>query len=331
LAAPSSDIAPDAELRGDDADRVGHSLGNLIEIVFPLLDAVAARSVVEIGSYAGDLTRLILGWAAGAEARVLAVDPDPRPELIELGEHHEELELIRKTSHEALREIAVPDAVIIDGDHNYYTVCEELRLINERARGGIPLILLHDVCWPHGRRDAYYAPLRIPAEYRRSAARNVRLFPGDQGIAEGGLPYPWAAEREGGPRNGVLTAVEDFVEGREGLRLAIVPAFFGLGVLWRHDAPWAGEVAEILDQWDRNPVLARMEANRVLHIATEHAQVGELIPLQERTRIQEDVLRLMLGSSAFAWAERLSRLRKGGRPAFSRELVRRALGDVEPR
>jgi hypothetical protein len=69
----------------------------------------------------------------------------------------------------------------------------------------------------------------------------------------------------------------------------------------------------------------------VLHIATEHAQVGELIPLQERTRIQEDVLRLMLDSTAFAWAERLSRLRKGGRPALSRELVRRALGDAEPR
>jgi hypothetical protein len=69
----------------------------------------------------------------------------------------------------------------------------------------------------------------------------------------------------------------------------------------------------------------------VLHIATEHAQVGELIPLQERAAIQEDVLRLMLNSSAFAWAERLSRLRKGGRPAFSREVVRRALGNVEPR
>jgi hypothetical protein len=331
LAALTSDITTDAELRGDDADQVGHSLANLLEIVFPLLDAVEARSVVEVGAYAGDLTRFILDWAAGAEARVTAIDPDPRPELIQLAERHTELELIRKTSHEALREIPLPDAVVIDGDHNYYTVSEELRLIDERARNGIPLILLHDVGWPHGRRDAYYNPERIPGEYLRSPAAKARLFPGDPGIAKGGLPYQWAAEREGGPRNGVLTAVEDFVDGREGLRVAIVPAFFGLGVLWREDAPWADEVAAILEQWDRNPVLARMEANRVLHIATEHAQVGELIPLQEHTRIQEDILRLMLGSSAFAWAERLSRLRKGGRPAFSRELVRRALGDAKPR
>jgi len=331
LAAPISDIATYAELRGDDADRVGHSLGNLIEIVFPLLDAVGARSVVEIGSYAGDLTRLILDWATGAEAHVTAVDPDPRPELIELGERHEELELIRGTSHEALRDIPVPDAVIIDGDHNYYTVREELRLIDQRAREEIPLILLHDVCWPHGRRDVYYAPGRIPPEDRRRPARSARLFPGNHGIAEGGLPYPWAAAHEGGPRNGVLTAVEDFVEGREGLRLAIVPAFFGLGVLWREDAPWSGEVAEILEQWDRNPVLARLEANRVYHLATRYVRRSEILELRERSRVYEGVLRLMLNSRAFAVGERLSRLRKGGRAAFSRELVRRALGDAEPR
>src|SRR5215208_6250219 len=110
----------DTNLRGNDPGNWGHSLANLIEIVFPLLDAVGARSIVEVGSYAGDLTRELLGWAAGAGASVSAIDPSPEPELIELGERHEELELIRKTSHEAVREIAVPDAVIIDGDHNYY-------------------------------------------------------------------------------------------------------------------------------------------------------------------------------------------------------------------
>jgi hypothetical protein len=321
----------DTNLRGNDPGNWGHSLANLIEIVFPLLDAVAARSIVEVGSYAGDLTRELLGWAAGAGASVSAIDPSPEPELIELGEHHEELELIRKTSHEALREIAVPDAVIIDGDHNYYTVREELRLIDERARGEIPLILLHDVCWPHGRRDAYYAPERIPAEYREAMVPGGGVFPANRGLVPGALPYRHVARHEGGPRNGVLTAVEDFVEGREELQLAIVPAFFGLGVLWRHDARWAGEVAEILQQWDRNPVLARLEANRVYHLATQYVRRSEILALRERSSIYADVLRLMLNSRAFAVGERLSRLRKGGRPAFSREVVRRALGNVEPR
>ena len=53
--------------------------------------------------------------------------------------------------------------VVIDGDHNYYTVSEELRLIGERAAGAeLPLLLFHDVCWPHARRDDYFAPELIP-------------------------------------------------------------------------------------------------------------------------------------------------------------------------
>ena len=35
---------------------------------------------------------------------------------------------------------------MIDGDHNYFTVREELRLIGERAPGAeLPLLLFHDV------------------------------------------------------------------------------------------------------------------------------------------------------------------------------------------
>ena len=48
-----------------------------------------------------------------------------------------------------------------------------------------------------------------------------------------------------------------------------------------------------------------------------------------RPREQEKLLRAMLDSRAFAVAERLSRLRQGGRPLFSREQIRRALGDQD--
>ena len=53
--------------------------------------------------------------------------------------------------------------MILDGDHNYYTLSEELRLIAERASGArLPLLIFHDIGWPLARRDAYYAPERIP-------------------------------------------------------------------------------------------------------------------------------------------------------------------------
>jgi Methyltransferase domain len=320
----------DAELRGNDPGLWGHSLANMAEILLPLLDAVETRSVVEIGAFEGDLTRELLAWAAGADARVVAIEPKPPALLLELAEEHPELELVRKTSHEALREIPLPDTVIVDGDHNYYTVREELRLIEDRAGTELPLLLFHDVGWPHGRRDTYYAPEQIPDDYLESVSPGGHVFPGECGLADGGLPYRWLSEREGGPRNGVLTAVEDFVSGRDDVRLAIVPAFFGLGVVWQRQGPRAGAVAEIVERWDRNPILARLEANRVFQLANEHVRRAEVARLRERNRKQERLLREMLRSRPFALADRLSGLRWGGRAPSWREQVRDALRNDRP-
>jgi len=300
----------DIDPYANDPGRWGASLLTLAELVVPLLDAASARSVVEVGAYAGDLTGLLVRWAAGNGARVTAIDPSPRRPLVELEQRHPELELIRATSHEALAQIPRPDAAIIDGDHNYYTVSEELRLIAERAAGDrLPLLIFHDVGWPHARRDDYYDPELVPEPHRQPIDEGTGLFPGVPGVRAGGLPYRYKARDEGGPRNGVLTAVEDFVAGREGLRLAVVPAFFGLGVVWPEDAPWSDAVARIVEPWDRNPLLERLEASRVLHLASSHVHLVEENAARERAARQEEVLRRLLDSSAFAVAERLSRLR----------------------
>jgi hypothetical protein len=63
-----------------------------------------------------------------------------------------------------------------------------------------------------------------------------------------------------------MTAIEDFIGERPGLRLAVVHAFFGLGVIWHEDAPWAGKVEALLQPWDHNPILKRLEENRIWHL-----------------------------------------------------------------
>jgi hypothetical protein len=314
-----------------DPGRWGHSLLNLAEIMLPCLDAAGARSVVEVGAYAGDLTEVLVEWAAASGARVAAIDPSPQDRLVHLAAERPELELIRETSLAALPRISSADAMVIDGDHNYYTVSEELRLI-AAADGELPLLLFHDVCWPHGRRDDYFAAELIPAEGRRPIAEGGGLFPGEPGIRHGGLPYRGAAAREGGPRNGVLTAVEDFVRQRDDLRLAIVPAFFGLGVVWRLGAPYADAVSTVLEPWDGNQLLARLEGNRVFHLASAHSQLVEATRAQQKLARQEIVLRRLVDSSAFALAERLSRLRHRlgiarGQSVVSKDEVRGALSD----
>jgi hypothetical protein len=317
----------------DDAARLvdppawGYSLHNHRELILACLDAAAPESILEIGAFEGDLTEDLLAWAGGRGASVATVDPVPPPKLLERSEAHPELVLHQRTSHEVLADLdALPDAIVIDGDHNFFTLREELRLIGEKAgAGGLPLIFFHDVCWPHARRDTYYAPERIPADKRPEIGTDVGLAPGNPGTDELGLPYPAAALHEGGPNNGTLTAIEDFTEGRAGVRFAVVPAFFGFGVLWQEDAPWAGDVARIIDPFDRNPVLDRLEWNRVEHLVAGHGRAVMIRDLQGRNQRQETLLREMLNSRAFAMAERISRLYQRGRPTFSREAIVQAL------
>jgi hypothetical protein len=324
-------------LRGDidpfanDPGHWGASAATLVELLLACLNAARTRSVAEIGAYAGDLTALMLDWADDSGASIVAIDPMPQPELVELAEAHANLDLIAETSLEALAHIPLPDALFIDGDHNWYTISEELRLISERAPDGeLPLLLFHDVGWPHARRDDYYDPEQVPEEHRQPFVRGAGLFPGIDTVRPGGLPYRTAAAREGGPRNGVLTAIEDFMTGREDLRLAVVPAFFGLGIVWQREAPWADALAEVVDPWDRNPLLERLERNRVVHLANSHFQLTELSKERQRLAKQQAVLRRLLDSSAFSIAEKMSALRlKLGigkaHAQVSKEDVRRAL------
>jgi predicted O-methyltransferase YrrM len=126
------------------------------------------------------------------------------------------------------------DVILIDGDHNWYTVFNELRLIHEHELlrpGGY--IFLHDVDWPYGRRDMYYQPDTIPANFRQPFAqqgmvRGRRYLSESDGVNREFMN----ALEEGGLRNGVLTAVEDFVAKHpRNYRFCWVRFEFGLGIL----------------------------------------------------------------------------------------------------
>ena len=145
-------------------------------------------------------------------------------------------------------------------------------------------------------------------------------------MAETGLPFDCAAAREGGPGNGVLTAIEDFIAGREGMRLAVIPAFFGFGVVWEERAPWAPAVASVLGPLDRNPVLERTERNRVAHLVASFSRAQELQAAREDATRLRGLLARLLDSRALGAAEMLSRIRQRGEPIVSREEIRSALG-----
>jgi hypothetical protein len=189
------------------------------------------------------------------------------------------------------------------------------------------LLLLHDIGWPLARRDAYYVPDRIPAEHRQPLAHNTFLLLDEPGTAEEGMPFACVAAREGGPRNGILTAVEDFLEGHDDLVFARVPAFFGFGVIWHREAPWADAVAAAVAPWDNNPVLERLERNRILHMVERYRMTRRLERAVDSSEEADEVLRALAGSRALGVAEQISRLHGRGRPAFTRESVQRVVDE----
>jgi hypothetical protein len=202
----------------------------------PIFETVQPGRVLEIGADRGWNTRNILAYCRATGAKADIVDPAPRPALHEvLAGYREEHTFHCLKSIQAIPGLEAPDLALIDGDHNWYTVYQELELLYGLAvdcKTSPPIILFHDVAWPYARRDMYYDPDAIPAAQRHPYAY-VGMRPGVSELQETGMNGVLAnATHEGGPRNGVLTAIEDFIAS-----LAVevlfyqVPFFNGLGIL----------------------------------------------------------------------------------------------------
>jgi hypothetical protein len=214
-------------------------------IVGPLLRATEPKTVCEIGAQAGVQTKRLLDLCAEIDAISHVIDPAPTFDVDAWSQRYgARFRFHRARSLEVLPELNALDAVLIDGDHNWFTVFHELKVLDEPAGNAVrtaPLVILHDVGWPYGRRDVYYFPEDIPKEHRHPHARRP-VAPGDTGMAERGLnPHLFHATLEGGPRNGVLTAIEDFIaQSSRDWKLFTVEAFHGLGVLVSDERAPAG-------------------------------------------------------------------------------------------
>ena len=246
-------------------------------VVAPLVALSRANRIVEIGALRGETTAKMLG-DLGPEAELHVIDPLPQFDPAE----HEAMFPGRYVFHRDLSLNVLPDAgpfdvAIIDGDHNWYTVYHELQHLRRAARAAdapLPLLILHDVAWPYGRRDLYYEPSQIPEEFRQPYDRRG-MTPGRTTLlGGGGMNITLAnALEEGGERNGVRTALDDFVaEHDRPVRQVILPIYYGLAIA-AEDAYLDAhpEVAEFLDD---------LESPR----GTE-----EMLELSERIRLDEVV------------------------------------------
>jgi len=198
----------------------------------PLLDQVRQLdTMVEVGAERGRHTGRLLPYARSRGAHLHVIDPDPLLHLRFREQFGDAATLHRGLSHDVLPTIEAPDVVFLDGDHNWWTVYEELRIL-DRICEAWPLTFMHDVEWPYGRRDMYYAPARVPDEYRQPYAQAGIVRGRSELSPAGDNELMMNAMHEGGPRNGVLTAVEDFLdETQRSLMLYTASGNNGLGIV----------------------------------------------------------------------------------------------------
>lgn len=282
-------------------------------ILRSIVEAVQARRLIEIGVALGLMTAKALDYCAASDAVLHAIDPNPEVDIGEWRERHRpRLVFHQAHSLDVLAEIHDADVVLIDGDHNWFTVFHELRLIEETARtdGAVPpVIALHDVDWPYGRRDMYYEPERIP-EAHRHPYRKVGLLPGKDELVEDGVNGEFNnAVTEHAPHNGVRTAIEDFAaQSPMAWQVSYVPGFHGLAIAVTADRLASNEslraaidsvqTTRFHDAWARELELARigatLDANRWVSQVTETIERRLRVGLQKGGEHPDRVEELLL-------------------------------------
>jgi hypothetical protein len=133
----------------------------------------------------------LLEFCKNNNAVLHAVDPLPKFDVESLKKQYDRHFIFHKSlSLNAIPEIKAADVFLIDGDHNWYTVFNELKLIEKYAADAerpFPVIMLHDIAWPYGRRDLYYNPETIPEAFRKPYKKGGIRSGSPDLLEEGGL------------------------------------------------------------------------------------------------------------------------------------------------
>jgi hypothetical protein len=126
-------------------------------------------------------------------------------------------------------------------------------------------MLLHDIAFPCARRDFYYDPAQIPAPFLHPHSYELGVTLDRKMAIRGGLRGEGAfavALHEGGPRNGVLTAIEDFVKEQPRFVFRSVDCVLGLGALTIAGSRADAAVAAAFAPYD-NALVRNLERNRM--------------------------------------------------------------------
>ena len=166
------------------------NMANFSPLLQDLIGSFRPRIICEIGSDQGMSTESsLLQYCRANDAQLHVVDPA----LLENRQSDNIVTYYREMSIPYLQQAEPADMYFIDGDHNYYTVLNELRLIRDKNISKVQpqdYLFLHDVGWPWGYRDLYYDTTSIEQKYRKktTSGLNLSVFCSPYATEKQGLP-----------------------------------------------------------------------------------------------------------------------------------------------
>ena len=117
------------------------------------------------------------------------------------------------------------DAIFLNDDANWYTIYNELNIIKDN-NNEFPLVFICNNIFPYQRRDSYQNPDMIPNEFLNDFSDKLTF--NDISISDG-LFY---SIDENTPKNGVLTAIEDFLSENHLVGSADIKFINGITILY---------------------------------------------------------------------------------------------------
>jgi len=213
-----------------------------VDIIPTFLSRFKVKKVLAIGLSNKLIANEIIGFCINNQALLCAIDSEINVcDLIkESYKSHDIDEYIngnvkhfKEGSLDILPNLEPFDAVFINDDPNWYTVYNELDLI-KKNNSNFPLVFVCNNKYPHKRRDSYINPDNIPNEYKNECCNELPI------IFEEGNEIKHAMVSDGfchaiyqnTPKNGVLTAIEDFLKENPSLKLLDINPFEGITLIY---------------------------------------------------------------------------------------------------
>lgn len=126
------------------------------------------------------------------------------------------------------------DAIFIDDDSNWYTLYNELNII-KKNNSNFPNVFICNNKYPYKRRDAYTNPKKIPKENINEYSDEFPIFYKEDNetkytMVKDGLYH--AIDKDT-PKNGVLTAIEDFLKENPKLEHLKINPIEGISLIYQ--------------------------------------------------------------------------------------------------